>query len=88
MTAERQIRRRTNREIVRSERIMKTETVVRMKIMAGMKITEDAGETTDAIVRYRNKRKHRLQSESADDAFSLFFIIKSDILICIELQDF
>ena len=64
MTAARQIRRKTNREIAHSERIMKTETAVRMKIMVDMIITEDAGEITGETVRCRNrnKRKHRLQS--------------------------
>ena len=62
--AARQIRRKTNREIAHSERIMKPETAVRMKIMVDMIITEDAGEITGETVRCRNrnKRKHRLQS--------------------------
>ena len=64
MTAARQIRRKTNWEIAHSERIMKPETAVRMKIMVDMIITEDAGEITGETVRCRNrnKRKHRLQS--------------------------
>ena len=63
MTAARQIRRKTNWEIAHSERIMKPETAVRMKIMVDMIITEDAGEIGETVrCRNRNKRKHRLQS--------------------------